>query len=307
MPKWDDVIFFVKCYAILMIPFAFEMTIEQLAHYNLFNFVGAPVTSYVREGRYRAYGTFGPILSGTFGAIGAILSIPLWMWAANSRKRYAFGIFSGMVITVAGATSGAVMTLFYGLVALGCWYIRGRMRFVRIGIVLLIAALALFMKAPVWYLIARISDVLGGTGWHRSFLIDQAIRYFRDWWMLGITHTGYWMPYQLSDGNSDITNQFLQQGVTGGIVPMVLYVIIIVMAFRYIGIGLKNSANLAFKEQFMIWGLGCALFGHTATFFNVSYYNNVRIFFSFLLAAIALLRFPLSVPDWEPEEVQASS
>jgi hypothetical protein len=287
--SWDDIVFFLKSYALLMIPYAMEMVFEQITHYNLFSIVGAPVTSYIRSGRYRAQGTYGPILSGTLGAIGAILSIPLLFSFEKHKFKYLVAVLAGITIAIAGATSGAIMALLYGLLALGLWYVRDKMSYIRIGLVLLLIVLSLTMKAPIWYLIAKISDILGGTGWHRAYLIDQAIRYFSNWWLLGISQTGYWMPYELSDGNADITNQYLQQGVTGGIVPMILYIVFIVRGFKYIGIGLRNTSLFSPRIQFIIWGLGCALFAHVATFFSVSYYNNIRVLFYFLLAAIALL------------------
>jgi hypothetical protein len=293
----EDILFYLKTYALIMIPFAVIMIIEQIKHFNVFSFVGAPVTSYIRSGRYRGNGTFGPILSGTYGAIGAILTIPLVISSSKSKVIYLIAVIAGVTITFAGATSGAIMTLFYGLIALGCWYIRYQMKYIRIASVFMIIILSLFMKAPIWYLIAKISDFMGGTGWHRSYLIDQAIRYFGDWWLVGISVTGYWMPYQLADGNADITNQFLAQGVNGGIVPMLLYILVVVRAFKFIGMGLKNAQVLSKKDQFIIWGLGCALFGHVATFFNVSYYNSIRVLFYFQLAVIALLSVPIPSKD----------
>jgi hypothetical protein len=294
----EDILFYLKTYAFIMIPFAVEMLIEQSKHFCIFSYVGAPVTSYIRNGRYRAYGTFSPIISGTFGAIGAILTIPLAIISSKSKVTYFIAVFAGVVITFAGATSGAIMTLFYGLIALGCWYIRFQMKYIRIAAVFMIIILSLFMKAPIWYLIAKISDVLGGTGYHRAKIIDQAIRYFGEWWLCGISKTGYWMPYELGDGNADITNQFLMQGVNGGIVPMILYILIVVRAFKFIGIGMKNAQVLSNKEQLIIWGLGCTLFGHVATFFNVSYYNGFRVLFNIHLAVICLLSLP--IPNKDP-------
>ena len=42
------------------------------------------------------------------------------------------------------------------------------------------------MKAPVWALIQRIDIVGGSSGWHRYELIDQCIKHFSDWWLMGV-------------------------------------------------------------------------------------------------------------------------
>jgi hypothetical protein len=145
----DDIVFFLKSYALLMIPFSMVMVFEQFTHFNLFSIVGAPVTSYIRNERYRAQGTFGPILSGTFGAIGAILSIPLLFSFEKPKLKYLVALLAGITITIAGATSGAIMALLYGLIALGLWYIRDKMSYIRIGLVLLLIFFSLIMKAPI--------------------------------------------------------------------------------------------------------------------------------------------------------------
>ena len=45
----------------------------------------------------------------------------------------------------------------------------------------------LVMKAPVWaILIARVSDLVGGGGWHRAFIIDVCIKNFGTWWLIGL-------------------------------------------------------------------------------------------------------------------------
>jgi len=49
-----------------------------------------------------------------------------------------------------------------------------------------------FYESPIWFLIGRLSAIIGGTGWARSELIDQAIKHFSEWWLLGTTYTAHW-------------------------------------------------------------------------------------------------------------------
>ncbi len=43
----------------------------------------------------------------------------------------------------------------------------------------------LVREKPVWHLIGRLSELIGGTGYHRVRLIDAAIDHFGDWWLKG--------------------------------------------------------------------------------------------------------------------------
>jgi len=113
--------------------------------------------------------------------------------------------------------------------------------------------LHLIMKAPVWFIIERISGIIGGGGYHRSELIDQAIKNFDDWWLVGTVYTAHWLPYYLpvSPGYVDITNEFIAQGVTGGVLKLVLFIWIIALAFKIIGNGIHNQ-ELPSKLQSML-------------------------------------------------------
>lgn len=105
-------------------------------------------------------------------------------------------------------------------------------------------ALQLLMKAPIWYLFARMSDLLGmGGGWYRSALIDAAVGHFAEWGLMGAVYTAHWMPFQLTPNMADITNQYIGEGVDGGAISMVLFIGILVSAYRDVGIGRVRSAR----------------------------------------------------------------
>lgn len=150
------------------------------------------------------------------------------------------------------------------------------------------------MKAPVWYLIARMSEILGmGTGWHRSALIDAAINHFDEWWLVGTTYTAHWMPTYLptDPNNADITNQFIAEGVNGGFISMCLFIWLLVKSFSANGVALRNYALFSIPEQHMIWAMGCALLSHVASFFSVPYFDQIILFWYWLLAAIVALGY----------------
>ena len=77
------------------------------------------------------------------------------------------------------------------------------------------------MRDPIWYLPSKMSALIGGGGWHRSYLMDQAIRHIDQWWLAGmpLDLTVNWFPY-LVHGAADMTNVYIGFGVDGGLIAM---------------------------------------------------------------------------------------
>lgn len=287
----EDIDRIIRVMAIMIIPLSAAMLFEHFMGRNLFSvFGGVPELTVIRAGRLRCQGPFlHPILAGTFGAALLPLFIGTWIKDNNHRLIAAFGIISATVITVMSASGGPVMTYIYGIVGLLMWFYRRQMRAIRWGILIMIIALHMVMKAPVWYLIGRLSSIVGGTGWHRSELINQAIKHFGEWWLIGTKYTAHWMPNFLPNepAMSDITNQFIHEGINGGLLTMVLFIAIIVVCFSVIGRSVKMFENKSFSMQILIWSLGASLFAHVASFLGVSYFDQLVIFWYMLLAMIS--------------------
>src|SRR3984885_14167565 len=132
-----------------------------------------------------------------------------------------------------GGASGPLLACILGLVAIAAWPLRLKMRKIRWGIVACLAALQLVMKAPVWYLIARVDVFNGSTGYHRALLIDRAIINFSDWWLVGTKSTASWASED--DHLFDVTSEYINQGASGGILTMVLFITIITRTFQGVG------------------------------------------------------------------------
>lgn len=166
------------------------------------------------------------------------------------------------------------------------------MRMVRWALAGVLVLLHMLMKAPVWYLYARLADVLGGSGWHRSELIDQTIGHFNEWWLMGTRRTIHWMdaPNPSNPDMVDITNWFVGQAVNGGMLTLILFVLVIVRAFQILGLKLRSSlVQDSFQEKF-VWGLGVSLFAHILSFTSVAYFDQIVFFWFLLLAMTACLR-----------------
>ena len=86
----------------------------------------------------------------------------------------------------------------------------------------------------------------------------------------------------------DITNHYIVQAINGGIMMLWLFLAIITNCFKTIGGAVRRIASLPFDEK-IIWGFGVALSAHCASFVSVSYFDQIKVFWFWLLAVIALV------------------
>ena len=158
------------------------------------------------------------------------------------------------------------------------------MQLVRWGLIGTLTLLHLIMKNPVWHLIARIDFVGGSTGWHRFNLFDQFLRRFGEWWLIGTQSTAHW-----GEGLEDVTNQFVLEGATGGLLTLCIFVAIVVLAFREVGL-LRQGVQESRWREALAWSFGVALFVHVTAFFAVSYFAQIIVIWYLLLATIVSIR-----------------
>jgi hypothetical protein len=271
---------------------AAAMSWEFMVHRNLFAVLGGvPEQVLEREGHFRCQGPFRhPILAGTFVATLFPLLGGLWFRGGRDRQLASVGLMACAFSTVVTASSGALLTCLTAILGLALWPMRKRMYLIRRGIVLAVVGLALVMRAPVWYIIAKASDLLGGTGWHRAYLIDQAVKYFGEWWLFGTSVTAHWAPagqvLTVDPNNMDITNHYIQQGVLGGIFGLGLFLAVIVTCFKIVGRAVREGCSLGFGPK-MVWAFGVSLACHCAAFISISYFDQIEVFWFWLLAVIA--------------------
>jgi hypothetical protein len=275
--------------AFVIIPFALLMFFESLTNRNVFAvFGGVSDPDMMREGQIRAQGAFrSPITAGAFGATFAMLYASILF--ARPRTRWALvGLIASVLIVFCSHSSGPLLGLALGLASLACWFVRRHTSKIRWAIVAALVGLNMVMKVPVWFLIGRVSDIVGGGGYHRAYLIDQFVRHFGSWWLAGTSNTSDWMPTQLEAGGADLTNKFVADGVSGGLIGLVLSVALVVACFKWIGIALKAHRGQPATEK-LVWGIGATLVGTIAIFFSVTYFDQMYVLWYFLVACIAAL------------------
>lgn len=299
---FEDIVTSVRTLAWLSMPVALLMLVERVTMHNPFSyFGGVPELSPLRDGHVRAQGAFRhAILAGTFGATLAPLFAGLWLYRPKMKLLAGAGIISAGVIVISASTSGALMAFMAGIVGMGIWKWRNKMRAIRWGAVVIVFGLAMVMKAPVWYIFAKLSDITGGSGWHRAFLIDQTIAHFNEWWLFGTTYTASWGPggaVIATDPNMmDITNHYVMEGVKGGVLKLVLFIVIIIRCFQGIGRGIR--AEWAEQpERMFVWAMGVSLFTHCLSFMSIVYFDQTIIVWFWLLACITCITCLSNKPE----------
>jgi len=243
------------CFAAIALPVLVAFIVENQTGRNAFSvFGGVPAQTLEREGRLRCQGAFShPILAGCFWA-SVLPLMGAWCWSRGSARVLAIvGLVAGLGIVILCASStplGGIAAILVGAA---------------------IFPLHIVMKAPVWHLIARIDLAGGSTGWHRYQLIDRAIRYFHEWWLVGTDSTGHWGHL-----TTDITNQYVLEGVQGGLITLLLFVATLWLGFQAVGRVLAAYRRDRFNRV-MAWCLGLSLFAHSTMFIAVSYFGQIMM------------------------------
>ncbi len=308
LKDWRDTEQFFYGLAFLIVPMTLEMINEFITHRSLYEPFGGIGDLTIREGRPRCQGPFRiGITAGVFGA--TLIPLFIALFRQNGRKPGAIiGFICALTITWTSNSSGPLMAALCSFVAWLFWPMRERMQTVRRGIVAVLVTLHLCMKGPVWFIFSKLGGLMGGDGWHRSYLIDRYFHFFPSWWLMGTNDTHDWMPYVLPDGNADITDLYVAVGITGGLTALVLLILLLVRCFRFLGQALSKLRTQFSEVETLFWGLGGALFSHVVTLFSITYWDQVFVVLWSLMAIISSTTSSVldTESEAEPDAVEPS-
>ncbi len=276
-----------KSLAVLTVILAVGMVIEQAIRQNLFGLlVGVSITPEIREGRIRSQATFSHSLTaGTFAATLLPLFFLLWK-NAKAKVIAVVGMLGCTVMTICSNSSTPLLAYVGGIFAMCLWPIRRKMRTLRWGLVIALVILNFVMKAPVWFLIAHIDLTGGSSGYQRAQLIDQFIRHFSDWWLIGSKEVSTW-----GFDMWDTQNQYVNVGETGGLLALGYFIAVISRALARVG----NARRLVEGEsdELSVWFLAAAMFAYLVGFFGINCFDQIRIGWFLVLAMISAATAPL--------------
>lgn len=233
-----------------------------------------------RDDHLRAAGVFGhPILAGTFGGIMLPLFVGLGLADKADRKYAGLGILSSTVMSFAASSSTALFGFMGGIIGLCFWPLRRRMRMIRWGIVGTLVALHIYMRSPVWHLISDIDLTGNSSSYHRYQLINQCIVHFWDWFLVGSKSYASW-----GWDMWDLCNQYVAIADQSGLIPLLSFIAVIVLAFKYLGKARRSAEGK--QQRLFIWALSASVFANVVAFFGVSYFDQTIVAWYALLAMI---------------------
>jgi len=292
-----DVVRVIKTLAVVVIVIAPSMLYEHTSADNPFWLLGAPEITNMRDGQVRAQGPFGhAIVAGTVAAVLLPLFVGLFFLRPRARLLAALAVISATAMALTSGSSTPVLTSAAAVVGLALWPARKSMRAIRWGLVISLLLAQLAMNSPVWFIINRISGLLGGSGWHRAMLVDNFVRHFWQWWLVGTRANPDW-------GWSmwDVDNAYVGAGTSGGFLNFALFIAVIVYGFKVIG-GARKLAEKYPADLRLIWVLGVALFANTVAYFGIVYFDQAIVAWYALLTMIAVV--PTFVARKSPSEFQ---
>jgi hypothetical protein len=283
----EDILRVIKTFAVITCVLGVTMVGEKLFNLNVFGYIGGEMRPLLRDGALRARGTFeGPIPSGTFAA--TQLCLFAWLWQSGKARLVGVaGVIGATMMVVTSASSTPLLAYMATVLGISMWPLRKRMRSIRWGILILLVSLHLIMKAPVWFLINHVDLVAGNSGYHRAELIDQCVKHFSDWWLMGVKSTADW-GWDMWDQ----ANQFTSVANGSGLAALICFVLMISQSFGRLGTARKLVDGDRQKE-WMLWLLGAALFSHVVAFFGISYNDQSTFSWFTLLVLISAATGPI--------------
>lgn len=174
---------------------------------------------------------------------------------------------SFIVFTTASSTS--FLALIAALGALALFPIRQHVRFMRWAALGILVMLQLLMENNVWHVLLRFGVLTGSQGYHRYWLIENCVRHFSDWALMGCSTQGWSGPSQY-----DVANNYVIQAVTGGLITLMLFLGLLVTAYRQV----SSACRLAQADpitSWLVWCIGVALFVHSVSFVGLTYFGQL--------------------------------
>lgn len=284
----EDVIWTTKVLAVLVSFLAVCFAYESATRVDLFSYIAtSPIIPWLRDGKPRAQGPFAnSITAGVFGAV--LVPLFYWLWRFGNAKILGLvAIFAaGLSVIFCLASTGA-LAYAGAILALALWPARAHLRKMRWGIVLGVVLLALVMKAPIWYLIAKVNVVGGSHGWARAFLLQATMQHFSSWWLIGTQSRATW-----GYSTWDACNQFVLEATDGGLAALLLFMALLTACFSLIGRARKRVSRDRSLNWFY-WCVGAALFANLMAFIGVDYFDQTFVEWLVFLAMVTAVTQPL--------------
>jgi hypothetical protein len=272
----------IKCISIALVPLAILGVIESVTGWQPYAplwrfspwFRGGPVISEGRFGFARAVGPFSHAI--LFGG-GFAIFLPLIYYLHKEKGDWRTLSYVILVIALLGALSSMssgpwVMVI----VVIFCLVMERQKQLVKPMFVFFVISCILIGIAsnrPFYHVIASWSNPLGGASWHRARLIDLAIEHFDEWWMVGYGDKDPGWGPQLGMGRTDVTNEYILNGIRYGIFGVIALCAVLAKAFRGLVSTYRRMSDPIIKS--LCWAFGSLLFSIVIAWISVSFFGQL--------------------------------
>jgi hypothetical protein len=106
------------------------------------------------------------------------------------------------------------------------------------------------------------------------------VRHFFDWWLVGTNDNGNW-----GFVTWDACNQFVAEGLSGGLAALALFIVVLRRSFGAIGRCRRTVEG--YRNEWLFWSLGAALFSHVIVFLGCDYFDQTRSLWIIFIAMVS--------------------
>jgi hypothetical protein len=272
----------IKCISVALVPLAILGVIESVTGWQPF----APLWrfspwfrggAFVSEGRFGLARAVGPFSHAILFGGGFAMFLPLIYYLRHEKGNWRSLTYVILVITLLGALSSMssgpwVMVI----VVVFCLVMERHKKFVKplfIFFVFSCISIGIASNRPFYHVIASWANPLGGASWHRARLIDLAIERFNEWWVIGYGDKDPGWGPELGMGSSDITNEYILNGVRYGILGVIALCAVLAKSFRGLISTYRRMTHPAMKS--LCWAFGSLLFSVAVAWMSVSFFGQL--------------------------------
>ena len=284
----------IKCIGVVLVPLAILGVMESVTgwqpfaplwRYSPWYREGAAFTSDARFGFNRAIGPFSHAI--LFGG-GFAMFLPLVYYLRHEDK----GWRSFAYVLSGAAILGALSSMSSGpwvmtIVAIFCLVMERHKQWVKPVIVFVVFScifVEIASNRSFYHVITSRLNPLSGAGWHRSELIDVAIKHFDEWWLTGYGDRDPGWGHYFGMVHTDVTNQFILAGVRHGILGIIALCAVVIAAFRAVLRTYKRAKDRHLRS--LCWSLGASLTSVVVTWMSVSFFGQINSLFYCVLGII---------------------
>jgi len=275
----------IKCISIALAPLAILGVVESTTGWQPYAslrrfspwFVQSVGQGFVSEGRFGFFRAVGPFSHAIlFGGVFAMF-LPLIYYLRREK-----GNWRSLAYLISGiALLGALSSMSSGpwvmvIVVIFCLVMERHKHLAKPLFILLVVsciAIGIASNRPFYHVIASWANPLGGASWHRAKLIDVAIMKFDEWWLVGYGDKDPGWGHYFGMGVSDITNEYILNGVRYGLFGMIALCAVLAKAFRGLISTYRRMRDPAMKS--LCWAFGSLLFSVAVAWMSVSFFGQL--------------------------------